>query len=89
MHWLFLLLALAALVLALTTTSVALALLSLLAGGILAVVWLLQMLSARIGGTARDEIQILSPEELRRLSERARSAPSGEAPAAQMPPRAP
>ncbi|TXK60705.1 hypothetical protein [Alkalisalibacterium limincola] len=77
MHWLFLLLALAALVLALTTTSVALALLSLLAAGVLAVVWLLQMLSARVGGAARDEIQILSPEELRRLSERTRGTDQG------------
>lgn len=83
MHWLFLLLAIGALVLALTTTSVALALLSLLAAGVLAVVWLLQMLSARVGGAGRDEIQILSPEELRRLSERARpgATPGPDAPA--------
>lgn len=81
MHWLFLLLALGALVLALTTTSIALALLALLAAGVLAVVWLLQMLSARVGGAGRDEIQILSPEELRRLSERTRGTQAGEGPA--------
>lgn len=74
MHWLFLLLALAALVLAFTTTSIALALFSLAAAGVLAVVWLLQMLSARVGSASRDEIQILSPEELRRLGERSRAA---------------
>ena len=82
MHWLFLFLALAALVLALTTTSITLALLSLLAAGVLSVVWLLQMLAVRVGGTARDEIQILSPEELRRLSERARAAPQDGGPPA-------
>lgn len=87
MHWLFLLLALAALVLALTTTSIAMALLSLLAAGILSVVWLLQMLSARVGGSARDEMQILSPEELRRLSERTRAGGQGTGQESTPPPR--
>jgi membrane protein implicated in regulation of membrane protease activity len=75
MHWLFLILAVAALALAFVTTSVGVALLSLVAATVLSVVWLLQFLSARVRGAGRDEVQLLSPDELRRLAERGRESP--------------
>lgn len=78
MHWLLLLFALASLTMAFVTDSVGLALLCLLLAAALSVAWVLMLLAARVEGAARDEIQILSPEELRRLGQRSSRGPASD-----------
>ncbi|MGY6518112.1 MAG: hypothetical protein ACXIUZ_05305 [Lysobacteraceae bacterium] len=77
MPWLYLIIAAAGLLVAFTTTSMALALLGVLTTVAGALMWLLTMLSARMETSSRSEVQLLSPEELRRLGNRvaAKGAP--------------
>ena len=69
MHWLFLILALGAMGLALQTASLALMLVSLLASLGLFIAFVMGWYADRVGGTARDESQMIDPAELRRLRE--------------------
>ncbi len=69
MHWLFLLLALGAMGIALQTASLALMLVSLLASLGLFIAFVMGLYADRVGGTARDDSQMIDPAELRRLRE--------------------
>lgn len=69
MHWLFLLLAVGAMGIALQTSSLALMLVCLLASLGLFVAFVMGWYAERVGGTARDESQMIDPAELRRLRE--------------------
>ena len=83
MHWLFLLLALGAMGIALQTASLALMLVCLLASLGLFVAFVMGWYADRVGGTARDESQMIDPAELRRLRELAearRAAAQHDAP---------
>ena len=81
MHWFYLLLAVASL-LAASKASGWLVLLFLLASLVLFVAWMLGWVSSRISSGARNDLQIISPEDLRRLREQAEARKS----AAQSPP---
>lgn len=70
MHWLYLLLAVA-LMLAASKAAGWLVLLLLAASLVLFVAWMLGWVSTRISSGARNDSQIISPEELRRLREQA------------------
>jgi len=70
MHWLYLIVALA-LVVGAYKASGWLVLLLLLGSLIAFVAWMLGLISARISQGARNEMQILSPEEMQHLREQA------------------
>jgi hypothetical protein len=86
MHWFYLLLAIAFL-LAASKAGGWLVVLFLIASLVLFVAWMLGWVSSRISSGARNDVQIISPEELRRLREQAearksaaQSAPSDQQP---------
>ena len=70
MHWLYLLLAVA-LMLAASKAAGWLVLLLLAGSLVLFVAWMLGWVSTRISSGARNDSQIISPEDLRRLREQA------------------
>jgi len=70
MHWLYLLLAIA-LMLAASKAAGWLVLLLLAGSLVLFVAWMLGWVSTRISSGARNDSQIISPEDLRRLREQA------------------
>lgn len=81
MPWLFLLLAIAAFAIAMTTASMAIAVLSILGGLVLLVIWVMGLVAQRVGNRARDDTMMIDPQELRRLREQAearRSAASAD-----------
>lgn len=88
MHWIYLVAAVVCLLVA-AKAGTALALLLVLAALGLMLAWILGLLSARVAAGARNEMSIISPEELRALREQAEarkaagdaSATTGEAPA--------
>jgi hypothetical protein len=69
--WLFLLLALAALAVAFKTSSIGVLALSLVVALAMVIAWVMSLLAQRIGNASRDEMQILDPDELRRMREQA------------------
>jgi membrane glycosyltransferase len=71
MPWVYLVLALVLLAIPLKTSSVALAVVCVLAALVLLVLWVLGLLSSRIGARSRDESMMLDPRELQRLREQA------------------
>jgi hypothetical protein len=75
MHWLYLLLAVA-LMLAASKAAGWLVLLLLAASLVLFVAWMLGWVSTRISSGARNDSQIISPEDLRRLREQAEARKS-------------
>ncbi len=75
MHWLYLLLAVA-LMLAASKAAGWLVLVLLAASLVLFVAWMLGWVSTRISSGARNDSQIISPEELRRLREQAEARKS-------------
>jgi len=70
MHWLYLLLAIV-FMLAASKAAGWLVVLLLVASLVLFVAWMLGWVSSRISSGARNDAQIISPEELRRLREQA------------------
>ncbi len=78
MPWLFLLLGAGAFTVAFTTHSNALMIVSLIAALVFVVLWLMTLLSQRIGSTARNEVSMIDPQELRRLREQAEARRNGE-----------
>ena len=75
MHWLYLLLAVA-LMLAASKAAGWLVLLLLAGSLVLFVAWMLGWVSTRISSGARNDSQIISPEDLRRLREQAEARKS-------------
>jgi len=75
MHWLYLLLAVA-LMLAASKAAGWLVLVLLAASLVLFVAWMLGWVSTRISSGARNDSQIISPEDLRRLREQAEARKS-------------
>lgn len=72
MHWFYLLLAVG-LMLAAAKASGWLVVILLIASLVLFVAWMLGWVSTRISSGARNDAQIISPEELRRLREQAQA----------------
>jgi hypothetical protein len=70
MHWLYLVIALALLAVAMKASGWLVVLL-VLASLVAFIAWMLGWVSSRISSGARNDTQILSPEELRRLREQA------------------
>lgn len=70
MHWLYLIIALALLAVAMKASGWLVVLL-VLASLVAFIAWMLGWVSSRISSGARNDTQILSPEELRRLREQA------------------
>jgi hypothetical protein len=83
MHWLYLVIAIALLAVAMKASGWLVVLL-LLASLVGFVAWMLGWVSSRISSGARNDAQIVSPEELRRLREQAEarraSGPPGSTP---------
>ena len=82
MHWFYLLLAVA-LLLAASKAAGWLVVLLLLASLVLFVAWMLGWVNSRISSGARNDTQIISPDELRRMREQAearRNAAASTAP---------
>lgn len=73
MPWLFLLLAIAAFAIAMTTASMALAVICILGGLVLLVIWVMGLVAQRVGSQSRDDAMMIDPHELRRLREQAES----------------
>ena len=71
MPWLFLLLAIAAFAIAMTTASMALAVVCILGGLALLVIWVMGLVAQRVGNQTRDDVMMIDPQELRRLREQA------------------
>ncbi|MGO1540023.1 MAG: hypothetical protein ACTHZI_04040 [Luteimonas sp.] len=71
MPWLFLLLAIAAFAIAMTTASMALAVICILGGLALLVIWVMGLVAQRVGNQTRDDTMMIDPQELRRLREQA------------------
>lgn len=71
MPWLFLLLAVAAFVIALSSSSVAIVAVCLLASLAGMVMWIMGLLAQRVGNSARSDVMLIDPQELRRLREQA------------------
>ena len=70
MHWLYLIIALALLAVAMKASGWLVVLL-VIASAVAFIAWMLGWVSSRISSGARNDTQILSPEELRRLREQA------------------
>jgi hypothetical protein len=71
MPWLFLLLAAAAFLIAFTTHSTGVLAVSILVALGFTGLWLMSLLAQRMGDSARNEVMIMDPQELRRLREQA------------------
>ena len=72
MHWLYLVVAIVFLgVTALKVTPYWLAVILVIGALVLFIAWMLGWMAARVSGSSRDDLQILSPEELRHLREQA------------------
>ena len=84
MHWFYLLLAVALLLAASKAAGWLVALL-LVASLVLFVAWMLGWVNSRISSGARSDMQIISPDELRRMREQAEARKTA-APATPMPP---
>lgn len=81
MHWLYLIAALVSMVVAMNhrTPTWAVVVLILLSLG-LVLAWMLGWLATRLSGVRRDDVQMIAPEEIRRLHEQAearRKPPTG------------
>lgn len=72
MHWLYLIASLLCMVVAMNqrTPTWAVVLLILLALGLI-MAWMLGWLATRLSGVRRDDVQMIAPEEIRRLREQA------------------
>jgi hypothetical protein len=79
MHWLYLLLALSLLLAASKAAGWLVAIL-LVASLILFIAWMVGWVSSRISTGARNDAQIISPDELRRLREQAAARKAAEQP---------
>jgi hypothetical protein len=79
MHWLYLLLALSLLLAASKAAGWLVAIL-LVASLILFIAWMVGWVSSRISTGARNDTQIISPDELRRLREQAAARKAAEQP---------
>jgi hypothetical protein len=88
MPWVYLLLALVALAIPLKTSSVAVAVICILAALVLLLLWVLGLLSSRIGARSRDESTMLDPRELQRLREQAEARRLAQAATHETPPSA-
>jgi len=88
MPWVYLLLALVALAIPLKTSSVAVAVICILAALVLLLLWVLGLLSRRIGARSRDESSMLDPRELQRLREQAEARRLAQAATHEAPPSA-
>jgi hypothetical protein len=86
MPWVYLLLALMALAIPFKTSSVAVAVICILAALVLLLLWVLGLLSSRIGARSRDESAMLDPRELQRLREQAEARRLGQAATREAPP---
>lgn len=75
MHWFYLLLAIA-LMLAASKAAGWLVVVLLLASLVLFVAWMLGWVNSRISSGARNDLQIISPDELRRMREQAEARKS-------------
>ena len=84
MHWFYLLLAIA-LMLAASKAAGWLVVVLLLASLVLFVAWMLGWVNSRISSGARTDLQIISPDELRRMREQAEARKSAAAPAPRPP----
>ena len=78
MHWFYLLLAIA-LLLAASKAAGWLVLLLVIGSLVLFVAWMLGWVNSRISSGARNDTQIISPDELRRLREQAEARKQAEA----------
>ena len=78
MHWFYLLLAIA-LMLAASKAAGWLVVVLLLASLVLFVAWMLGWVNSRISSGARNDMQIISPDELRRMREQAEARKSATA----------
>jgi hypothetical protein len=85
MHWLYLVIALALLAVAMKASGWLVVLL-VLASLVAFIAWMLGWVSSRISSGARNDTQILSPEELRRLREQAEARRAAAAPPSNTPP---
>jgi hypothetical protein len=88
MPWVYLLLALVALAIPLKTSSVAVAVICILAALVLLLLWVLGLLSSRIGARSRDESTMLDPRELQRLREQAEARRLAQSATHESPPSA-
>ena len=79
MHWFYLLLAIA-LMLAASKAAGWLVVVLLLASLVLFVAWMLGWVNSRISSGARNDMQIISPDELRRMREQAEARKSATVP---------
>ena len=84
MHWFYLLLAIA-LMLAASKAAGWLVVVLLLASLVLFVAWMLGWVNSRISSGARNDMQIISPDELRRMREQAEARRSATVPAPRPP----
>ena len=84
MHWFYLLLAIA-LMLAASKAAGWLVVVLLLASLVLFVAWMLGWVNSRISSGARNDLQIISPDELRRMREQAEARKSATAPSPRPP----
>lgn len=85
MHWLYLVIALALLAVAMKASGWLVVLL-VLASAVAFIAWMLGWVSSRISSGARNDTQILSPEELRRLREQAEARRAAAAQSSSTPP---
>lgn len=85
MHWLYLIIALVLLAVAMKASGWLVVLL-VLASLVAFIAWMLGWVSSRISSGARNDTQILSPEELRRLREQAEARRAAAAPPSNTPP---
>jgi hypothetical protein len=86
MPWVYLLLALMALAIPFKTSSVAVAVFCVLAALVFLLLWVLGLLSRRIGASSRNEAAMLDPRELQRLREQAEARRLGQAATRATPP---
>ncbi len=84
MHWFYLLLAVA-LMLAASKAAGWLVVVLLLAALVLFVAWMLGWVNSRISSGARNDMQIISPDELRRMREQAEARKAAGTPAPRPP----
>lgn len=88
MHWLYLIIAIALLAVAMKASGWLVVLL-VLASLVAFIAWMLGWVSSRISSGARNDAQIISPEELRRLREQAEARRAAEQAATPPPPSDP
>ena len=85
MHWLYLIIAIALLAVAMKASGWLVVLL-VIASAVAFIAWMLGWVSSRISSGARNDTQILSPEELRRMREQAEARRAAAAPPSNTPP---